>query len=124
MRITAQLFFLLFSTACFAQWTFTGNSTPTWQEVIERYTELDAQHTGAKLVEIGHDDDGSPIHLFILADGSGFTPDSIRAAGKNILWITNGIHPGEPDGIDASLLLVQALLDLSLIHISEPTRPY
>jgi len=111
MRITAQLFFLLFSTACFAQWTFTGNSTPTWQEVIERYTELDAQHTGAKLVEIGHDDDGSPIHLFILADGSGFTPDSIRAAGKNILWITNGIHPGEPDGIDASLLLVQALLD-------------
>ena len=111
MRIPAQLLFLLFSTACCAQWTFTGNATPTWQQVIERYTELDAQYTGAKLVEIGHDDDGSPIHLFILADGSGFTPDSIRAAGKNILWITNGIHPGEPDGIDASLLLVQALLD-------------
>jgi hypothetical protein len=60
---------------------------------------------------LGHDDDGHPIHLFILSDGSGFTPDSIRAAGKNILWITNGIHPGEPDGIDASLLLAQALLE-------------
>lgn len=51
------------------------------------------------------------MHLFVIADGSGFTPDSIRAAGKNILWITNGIHPGEPDGIDASLRLAQALLE-------------
>ena len=66
---------------------------------------------GASLRVIGHDDDGSPIHLFVLDDGSGASPDSIRAAGKNILWITNGIHPGEPDGIDASLLLAQALLD-------------
>ena len=66
---------------------------------------------GAQLFEIGKDDDGSPIHLFVISDGSGFTPDSIRNAGKNILWITNGIHPGERDGRDASLLLAQALLE-------------
>lgn len=68
-------------------------------------------YTGAKLLQIGKDDNGLPIHLFVLSDGSGSTPDSIRAAGKNILWVTNGIHPGEPDGIDASLLLAHALLD-------------
>ena len=68
-------------------------------------------HSGAALFEIGEDDDGSPIHVFIISDGSGSTPDSIRASGKNILWITNGIHPGEPDGVDASLLLAQALLE-------------
>ncbi|MEZ4788860.1 MAG: M14 family zinc carboxypeptidase [Flavobacteriales bacterium] len=94
-----------------AQWRFEGNTTPTWEEVIQRYAEFDRTRPGTTLVEIGKDDDGSPIHLFVLSDGSGSTPDSIRAAGKNILWITNGIHPGEPDGIDASLLLVQALLD-------------
>ena len=94
-----------------AQWRFQGNTTPTWEEVVERYTQFDRTRPGTTLVEIGKDDDGSPIHLFVLSDGSGSTPDSIRAAGKNILWITNGIHPGEPDGIDASLLLVQALLD-------------
>ncbi len=94
-----------------AQWGFTGDSTPSWEQVIERYAEFDRTRHGTTLVEIGKDDDGSPIHLFVLSDGSGSTPDSIRAAGKNILWITNGIHPGEPDGIDASLLLVQALLD-------------
>lgn len=94
-----------------AQWRFEGDSTPTWEQVIARYAEFDRTRHGTTLIEIGEDDDGSPIHLFILSDGSGSTPDSIRAAGKNILWITNGIHPGEPDGIDASLLLTQALLD-------------
>ncbi|HOY29490.1 MAG TPA: M14 family zinc carboxypeptidase [Flavobacteriales bacterium] len=94
-----------------AQWRFSGDSTPTWEHVIERYAEFDRTRSGTTLVEIGQDDDGSPIHLFVLSDGSGSTPDSIRASGKNILWITNGIHPGEPDGIDASLLLAQALLD-------------
>lgn len=94
-----------------AQWTFTGDTSATWQEAIARFTRMDSLYEGAKLTVIGKDDDGHPIHLFILSDGSGFTPDSIRAAGKNILWITNGIHPGEPDGIDASLLLAQALLD-------------
>lgn len=94
-----------------AQWNFEGDTSATWQEAIARYTYLDSIHAGAKLITIGQDDDGHPIHLFIISDGSGFTPDSIRATGKNILWITNGIHPGEPDGIDASLILARALLE-------------
>lgn len=88
-----------------------GDTSATWEQTIGRYEALDQAHAGAQLMTLGKDDDGSPIHLFVISDGSGFTPDSIRAAGKNILWITNGIHPGEPDGIDASLLLAQALLE-------------
>lgn len=99
------------SPALCAQWRFTGDTTPTWEAVIARYTELDRMHRGAQLLTIGADDGGQPIHLFVLSDGSGSTPDSIRSAGKNILWITNGIHPGEPDGIDASLMLARALLE-------------
>lgn len=94
-----------------AQWTFEGNQAPTWEETIARYQQMDSLYSGAKLLTIGQDDGGQPIHLFVLSDGASFTPDSIRAAGKNILWITNAIHPGEPDGVDASLLLAQALLD-------------
>lgn len=93
------------------QWTFEGNRAPTWEETIQLFQRMDSLHAGAKLMTIGRDDGGQPIHLFVLSDGAGFTPDSIRAAGKNILWVTNGIHPGEPDGIDASLLLARALLD-------------
>lgn len=94
-----------------AQWTFTGDTTPTWEHVIGSYRELDRQHICARLLQIGEDDNGAPIHLFVISDGGGFSPDSIRASGRNILWVTNAIHPGEPDGVDASLLLAQALLD-------------
>ena len=111
MRILFTLAVLPIVSAAAAQWTFTGDSSATWEQAIARYEELDRLYTGAQLLEIGNDDDGSPLHLFVLSDGSGATPDSIRAAGKNILWITNAIHPGEPDGVDASLLLAQALLD-------------
>lgn len=111
MRTVLLILIFVLHARIHAQWSFSGNTTLTWEVVIERYEDLAQQRSGAKLMAIGQDDDGSPIHLFIVSDGSGFTPDSIRAAGKNILWITNGIHPGEPDGIDASLLLAQALLD-------------
>ena len=110
-RFEPLLLALLLTTTSLGQWTFTGDTTATWEQAIARYQVLDSMHTGARLVEFGNDDDGSPLHLFVIADGSGFTPDSIRAAGKNIIWITNGIHPGEPDGVDASLMLAQALLE-------------
>ncbi|MBK7268774.1 MAG: hypothetical protein IPI07_04460 [Flavobacteriales bacterium] len=92
-------------------WTFQGDTTPTWEQVIARYRDLDERHRGAKLFEIGKDDGGSPIHLFVISDGGVFGPDSLKARGKRVLFINNGIHPGEPDGIDASLLLAQALLE-------------
>ncbi|MBK9627771.1 MAG: hypothetical protein IPO56_08755 [Flavobacteriales bacterium] len=100
-----------FALGASAQWRYEGNTTPTWEQTMERFQAFAATRSGVQLLEIGTDDDGSPIHLIVLSDGSGFTPDSIRAAGKNILWITNAIHAGEPDGVDASLLLTQALLD-------------
>lgn len=102
---------MLIGTPVLGQWRFAGDTSATWEQAIARYQELDRRHPGARLMGIGNDDDGSPLHLFVLSDGSGFAPDSIRAARKSILWITNGIHPGEPDGIDASLLLAQALLE-------------
>lgn len=111
MRSCSALVLGFISSNCLAQWTFTGDTTATWEQAIARFQDLDRMHSGARLLEFGRDDDGSPLHLFVISDGSGFTPDSIRAAGKNILWITNGIHPGEPDGVDASLMLAQALLE-------------
>ena len=95
----------------FTQWSFSGSTTPAWAETIEAFRELADTRSGATMSVMGTDDNGSPMHLFVLHDGTFPHPDSLRAAGKSILWITNGIHPGEPDGVDASLLLARALLD-------------
>ena len=86
------------------------NYTPTYDEVIEMYQKLDAHYRNARLIEKGVTDCGKPIHIFVINDSSEFDPQKIREAGKSVLLINNGIHPGEPAGIDASLEFADDLL--------------
>ena len=62
------------------------------------------------LEEMGLSDQGRPIDFFILSEEGLQTAAAAKASGKLIVWINNGIHPGEPCGIDASLELVQNIL--------------
>ena len=89
---------------------YAQNETVTWQEAIDMYGWLDRQYEEAVLMKAGETDAGRPLHLFVISAGGIFDPDSIRAAGKAIFFINNGIHPGEPCGVDASLKLADELL--------------
>lgn len=86
------------------------NETVTWQEAIEMYDWLDRKYEDALLLEAGWTDAGKPLHLFIISRGGLFTPEEVHRSGRNILFINNGIHPGEPCGVDASLKLASGLL--------------
>jgi hypothetical protein len=86
------------------------NETVTWQEAIDMYKWLDEQYEDARLLQVGWTDAGRPLHLFVIDRGRHFSPELIRESGKNILFINNGIHPGEPCGVDASLKLASDLL--------------
>jgi len=86
------------------------NYTPTYDEVIEMYQTLDAHYENARLIEKGQTDCGKPLHIFVINDTPEFDPHKIRKAGKSVLLINNGIHPGEPAGIDASLWFADDLL--------------
>ncbi|QJW90839.1 M14 family metallopeptidase [Spirosoma taeanense] len=83
-----------------------GRQTATYTEIIRYYQQLDRQFKQAKLIEIGKTDVGKPLHLFLLAADQVFTsrPDRVT------LLINNGIHPGEPEGIDACMMLARDLL--------------
>ncbi|NQX90650.1 MAG: hypothetical protein HRT74_00610 [Flavobacteriales bacterium] len=84
---------------------FEGNESATWEEAIERYQSLADEFPDAKMNTIGTADIGQPIHLFVIDRKL-----EDRTARKTTLFINNGIHPGEPCGIDASLKLVEDLL--------------
>jgi hypothetical protein len=86
------------------------NYTPTYSEVIEMYNLLDKNYENAVLLEKGLTDCGKPLHLFIINNESEFNPEKIKAQGKSVLLINNGIHPGEPEGIDASLWFADDIL--------------
>jgi len=86
------------------------NYTPTYYEVIEMYRLLDEHYENAKLTESGMTDIGKPLHTFIINSEPEFDVQKIKAQGKSVLLINNGIHPGEPEGIDASLQFADDIL--------------
>jgi murein tripeptide amidase MpaA len=66
------------------------------------------------LIVLGETDSGKPLHLVIYnPDGSEKSLDELRKTYRFIL-INNGIHPGESDGIDASMMLYRDLCNGSI----------
>lgn len=86
------------------------NKSFTYDETIQYYKLLDKKYKHAYLFEKGITDIGKPLHLFIMYGGKNFQKEVIEKKQVPILLIMNGIHPGEPDGIDASLLLSEWIL--------------
>ena len=83
--------------------------TPTYPEVIRFYKKLDSTYNSIKVYTMRETDSGFPLHL-VLYNPKGVFPNSFPAHfNKNIVLINNGIHPGESDGIDASMLLIRDL---------------
>lgn len=94
----------------FAQPRKVYTTTPAYPEIISTYDAFAKKSTSCKLLTYGTTDVGKPLHLFVISQTKEFDPEKLRAQNKRILLINNGIHPGEPDGIDASIEMVNTLL--------------
>lgn len=85
-----------------------GTETTTYVETIEYYKNLAAAYPEISIQEIGETDSGEPLHLIILSPSKEF--DFEKLSDKNVILINNGIHPGESDGIDATMMLLRDLV--------------
>ena len=108
MRI---LFILLACTSVLAQADLetvfekgNGNQSATYQETIAFYKMLAGRFPTVTIRQMGLTDSGEPLHLVLFDPSSSFKPD-----GRAVILVNNGIHAGEPDGIDASMMLVRDL---------------
>lgn len=81
-----------------------GKETATYNEVIRFYSELDDAFSSVSFIEYGETDSGKPLHLAIFNPDAEFDSEYFPEE-KQVLLINNGIHPGESDGIDATMLL-------------------
>ena len=90
-----------------------GNQTTTYEEMVKFYDDLDKNFESISVVEKGKDDNGEPIRVVIFNNSN-----SRKLAILNpVILINNGIHPGESDGIDATMMLMR---DLALGKIKVP----
>lgn len=84
-----------------------SNHTATYDEMIAFYTELAENSPLVHIKEVGETDIGKPLHLVIVSNALSPDPLSERESGKAIVLINNAIHPGEPCGVDASMMLAR-----------------
>ncbi|TRX61345.1 hypothetical protein FNH22_04625 [Fulvivirga sp. M361] len=87
--------------------TSSGKATATYDEVIAYYRHLTDQSPFIQMKEMGMTDSGLPLHLVILDLEKEFDFEKSFEKGKAIILVNNGIHPGEPDGIEASMMLMR-----------------
>jgi hypothetical protein len=85
-----------------------GLETSTYQQTIQFYNNLVEAYPEISIQAIGETDSGKPLHIVILNPDEEFNFPKIRQT-KRILFINNGIHPGESDGIDATQMLFRDL---------------
>ena len=90
--------------------------TPPYEEVISFYIELAREYSSINVQTIGATDSGNPLHMVTYNPDANFNFQRLRDE-KGIILINNGIHPGESDGIDATMMLYR---DLAVGAIDPP----
>ena len=84
------------------------NQTTTLAECIAWYEDLARQYPAVlRFGVIGTSDAGVPIHAGVVSADGVFERDAIKAAGRPVFFNNNGIHPGEPEGVDSCMALVR-----------------
>jgi hypothetical protein len=121
----STLLLLLFSVVIFGQnhtkyATFfekgNGNQSASYAETIAYYKLLATDFPSIQIKEMGLTDSGEPLHMVVYNPEKEFDFEKIQK-NKAVLFINNGIHAGEPDGIDASM---QFYRDLAIGKIKTP----
>ena len=90
-----------------------GNQSTTYDECISYYKNLDTQFETISMKEMGLTDSGEPLHIVTFSENKNLD----YTQNKAVILVNNGIHPGEPDGIDASMMLLR---DLATAKIKVP----
>ena len=109
LSLLTSLFFSVDAQQCRFEKT-NGLESATYFEAIEWYKNLDKISTKVLVKEMGMTDAGYPLHLVLVSNDGKFDAAQWHKQNKAIILINNGIHPGEPDGIDASMMLVRDIV--------------
>ncbi|MFD0862608.1 M14 family metallopeptidase [Sungkyunkwania multivorans] len=81
-----------------------GTETATYDQVVSFYENLALTYRSVKLRTGGRTDSGERLQLVIINPSPETNFNNIGEE-KRVILINNGIHPGESDGIDATMML-------------------
>lgn len=86
------------------------NRTPSYEETVAFSKQLAEVSPMLEYSIMGYSHQGREIPLLILDAKGNFSPEQVKNSGNTILLIQAAIHPGEPVGKDAGLLLFRDMV--------------
>ncbi len=104
--------FLISSSICNAQITrfekSKGQESAPYFEGIQWWKDFCGRWDNTHITTFGATDAGYPLHIAWIGEAQSLA--DIKKSNKPVILINNAIHPGEPDGVDASMLLFRELM--------------
>ncbi len=88
-----------------SQWSL--NETPTYDQLIQAYKFLDEKHIEIELYALGPSDTDLPSYVCVINGAGDSTLTFEKCRKGTTVLINNAIHPGEPDGVNASLIWIE-----------------
>ena len=88
-----------------------GRQSPDYFQIINWWQKLDKASAKITMQQMGPTDAGYPLHLVTVSNQPIKNFAEAKKQNKIIILINNGIHAGEPDGIDASMLLARDIAE-------------
>ena len=89
-------------------------TTPSYADTVAYLERLEQAAPGIiHLTTFGTTPEGRPMTVVIASGDGTFDPAAARAAGKPVVLLQAGIHPGEIEGKDAGLMLLR---DIAITH--------
>lgn len=120
MRLFALLIFSLFVDQIIPQQTgmdwetvFENSgfvSTADYQQSMDYFQSLDDYSDFAEFLTFGISPQGRELKYLIVSKDKFFTAEELKPANKPLLLVINGIHSGEIEGKDASMILMREIL--------------
>ncbi len=84
-------------------------ATPDYAHTLAYLQRLDSASAWIELQYFGVTPEGRRLPLVVLSKDGHFTPEAARESGQEVVLIQSGIHSGEIDGKDASLMLMREI---------------
>ncbi len=84
-------------------------ATPDYEETLAFLRRVAAALPEMHLTTFGTSAAGRPLPLVVVSRERAWTPEAARRLAKPVVLVQNGIHPGEIDGKDASLMILRDL---------------
>ncbi len=87
-----------------------GWNTATYDEGMKYYTDLADSCDHLTIHSMGKTDSGFPLSVVLITNEDHIALDAVARDPRAVLLINNAIHPGESDGVDASMAFARDLV--------------